>query len=137
MLRTGRGRQHALQRHAGIAAHRRGGKSSSYSVAAREAAAAPGDDAEGGGAVELAGAALEGSVAYWSDYAKALLHPRSTLLLPGVWHGVHACDGYGDSRDFVGGETGEAARDSLRRAPAAAWQPHRALAALLLLRARS
>jgi hypothetical protein len=102
--------------------------------AAQEAAAAPGDEAEGGSEVERAGAALEGGVAYWSDYAKALLHPRSTLLLPGVWHGVHACDGYGDSRDFVGGETGEAARDSLRRAPTAARPSQRALTAFLLLR---
>ena len=100
--------------------------------AAREADGAADDgDEEGSTAVERAGAALESSVSYWSDYSKALLHPRSTLLLPGVWHGVHACDGYGDSRDFVGGDTGEAARDSLRRAPAPAPPMFRMMLTLL------
>jgi len=75
-----------------------------------------GGEAEGESAVERAGAALEGRVAYWSDYAKALLHPRSTLLLPGIWHGVHAFQGYGESREFAAGDTGEDARDRIRRA---------------------
>ena len=86
-------------------------------AAAEAAASGSPDDGEGGGALERAGAALEGRVAYWSDYAKALLHPRSTLLLPGVWHGVHAFAGYGESREFAAGETGEDARDRIRRAP--------------------
>ena len=76
-----------------------------------------GEEAEQGeSAVERGGAALEGRVAYWSDYAKAVLHPRSTLLLPGVWHGVHAFKGYGESREFAQGDTGEDARDRIRRA---------------------
>ena len=105
---------------------RRGGGAAAAGGEAHEAPGAPERDSEGGGEVERAGAALEGSVAYWSDYAKALLHPHSTLLLPGVWHGVHAFDGYGDSRDFVGGDTGEAARDRLRRAPRLRIAPARA-----------
>ena len=88
-----------------------------HGVAAATPAASDAAGDGGESEVERAGVALEGRVAYWSDYSKALLHPRSTLLLPGVWHGVHAFAGYGESHDFASGDTGEEARDRIRRAP--------------------
>ena len=73
-----------------------------------------GEEEEEEGAVERAGAALEGCVSYWSDFSKVLLHPRSALLLPGVWHGVAPFEGFGDSRDFASGEAAEEAHDRIR-----------------------
>jgi hypothetical protein len=64
--------------------------------------------------LEEAGAALEGGVSYWTDYAKAAMHARSCVLLPGLWHGAFACAGYGDTRDFASGEAAEEAHDRIR-----------------------
>jgi hypothetical protein len=72
------------------------------------------EEEEEEGVVERAGAALEGHVSYWSDFSKVLLHPRSALLLPGVWHGVAPFEGFGDSRDFASGEAAEEAHDRIR-----------------------
>jgi type II secretory pathway pseudopilin PulG len=48
----------------------------------------------GGGGISSIGDEAT-AVRYWTDYLKVQLHPRSAVLVPGVWHGVHALDGYG------------------------------------------
>jgi len=67
----------------------------------------PGDAAAGG-------AALEGAVEFWTDYAKAALHPRTPTLLPSdTWRGAAPPAGYGDLADAAAGAA-EAAAESLR-----------------------
>jgi len=58
--------------------------------------AARGGGGGGGGSADSASVSRAAdAVRYWTDYLKAQLHPRSAVLVPGVWHGVHALDGYG------------------------------------------
>ncbi|PNH08711.1 Protein misato 1 [Tetrabaena socialis] len=61
-------------------------------------------------ALEAAALQLEGTgVRYWTDYCKAVFHPRSICCLPGLWSGVHEhslAAGWGAAADLMGGGFG-------------------------------
>ena len=92
----------------------------------------PGDEAPatpGGGPVLAEAAdALEGSVRYWSDYSKAVLHPRSAVLYPAPW-GIDTPDGYGATHEFTDDSAAEEAHERIRCATlvemqGASWALH-------------
>eukprot|EP00873_Tetraselmis_striata_P018141 jgi/Tetstr1/438405/TSEL_026971.t1 len=65
--------------------------------------------------VEEAAAALDapGGVRYWTDYLKAVLHPRSLGIVKGVWAGADVWGGYGEGAGALAGE--EAREEALDR----------------------
>lgn len=77
----------------------------------------PGDEAPAasgcGPVLAEAADALEGSVRYWSDYSKAVLHPRSMVLYPAPW-GIDTPDGYGATHEFTDGTAAEEAHERIR-----------------------
>ena len=81
---------------------------------------AAGDDAPAsqGGVPVLAEAAdaLEGSVRYWTDYSKAVLHPRSAVLFSAPW-GIDTPDGYGATHEYTDSTAAEEAHERIRCAP--------------------
>ena len=60
--------------------------------------------------------ALEGSVRYWTDYSKAVLHPRTAVLFSAPW-GIDTPDGYGATHEYTDGTAAEEAHERIRCAP--------------------
>ena len=67
--------------------------------------------------LEASAARLEtpGEVNSWTDFGKALFHPRSACLLTGLWHGVDAFAGFGEGAAWIETEDRrEEVRDRIR-----------------------
>ncbi|EEH56656.1 uncharacterized protein MICPUCDRAFT_47542 [Micromonas pusilla CCMP1545] len=67
--------------------------------------------------LEASAARLEtpGEVNSWTDFGKAMFHPRSACLLTGLWHGVDAFAGFGEGAAWIETEDRrEEVRDRIR-----------------------
>ena len=78
-------------------------------------AAALEDENRRAAALEASASTLADDARSWTDFCKACLHPRSSVILPGLWSGVDAFAGFGEGVDLCrSDERREEARDSVR-----------------------